>query len=129
MNLGADEIKIVEHLGRIGDVGGRLWRRGGRNVAAGAGLRRDAGTHQRAGEIESRRLLRRRQMRLDLVGRLRAREMKAGAGEAEAGENGKRCAEAKGHDFTPSVRRGMRLSTERSGWESSGRALIDTGLR
>jgi hypothetical protein len=67
MDLGADEIKIVEHLGRLGEPGLARRSRSRRHVAPRCCLRRNANARERAGEIEARRCFRGRQVGFDSV--------------------------------------------------------------
>ena len=78
VELGADEIEIVEHFRRLGEPGRAGGRRGRRDVGAGRGLRRDADARQRPGEIEPSRRLGRRKVGLDAV-RRRLCQRRAGA--------------------------------------------------
>src|SRR5712671_2879453 len=78
MDFRADEIEIIEYLRGLGEPGGAVGRRRRTHVRARGRLRRNADTGERAGEIEPRRRLGRRQVGVDGVRLLceRARDAK-----------------------------------------------------
>src|SRR5215467_3234661 len=77
MDFGADKIEIIEDLRGLGEPGGAVRRRRRRHVRARSRLWRNTVTGERAGEIEPRRRLGRRQMGVDGVRLLRERTREA----------------------------------------------------
>ncbi len=89
VDLGADEIEIVEHLGRVGVPGGARRRRRRRDIRAGRGLRQRRIAGERAGEVELGRGLGAGQERIDRVGGL----LRRGGADAQSGCNENGCEE------------------------------------
>jgi hypothetical protein len=96
---GADEIEIIEHLGRLGEPGCPVGRGTRRHVGTRARLRRHADARQGPGKIESGRRLGRRQMGVDPV----RRRLRRCAGNAQPGHDDRR-ANIEFHGRLPSPR-------------------------